>query len=163
MIRQLAQQDLAALRVVRLEALRLHPEAFSSSHEEESNHTLDDFVRFVTPPSATFGAFADDRLVGIAGLSVSPRLKQSHKGTLVGVYVRAESRREGFARQLAEAVVVVARQAKLRSLLLSVTVGNGSARQLYLNLGFRPFGLEPRALRVNGEFYDDELMALDLD
>jgi ribosomal protein S18 acetylase RimI-like enzyme len=163
MIRRLAEPDLAELRVVRLEALQLYPEAFSSSYEEESRHALDDFVHFVTPPSATFGAFAGDRLVGVAGLSVSPRLKQSHKGTLFGVYVHAESRREGFARQLAEAVIAAARQAKLRSLLLSVTVGNESARRLYLSLGFQPFGLERRALLVNGEFYDDELMALDLD
>ena len=40
--------------------------------------------------------------------------------------------------------------------------GLGS-RRLYAAHGFRPYGIEPRALRIDGRFVDDELMMLDLD
>jgi len=162
-IRRLERSDLADFRSVRLDALRLHPEAFGSSYEEEAHEALDEFARFIAPPCATFGAVAGDRLVGIAGLYVSPRLKQRHKGKLVGVYVDAAFRRARLARGLAETVITAARQAKLRSLSLSVTVGNATARRLYVSLGFQTYGIERRTLLVNGVLHDEELMALDLD
>ena len=163
MIRQLEHADLAAFRAVRLLALQLHPEAFGSSYEEESRYTLDEFARFIAPPGATFGAFADGRLIGIAGLYVSPRLKRSHKGDVVGVYVDAAFRGSDVARGLIEAIIAAARQMKLRSLLLTVTVGNQAARKLYVSLGFHAYGIERRALQVDGVFYDEELMVLELE
>ena len=162
MIRQLTASDAVAYRGVRLNALRWHPEAFGSSFEEESEYSLDDFKRHLSPPGSAFGALAGDRLVGIAGLSVATRHKRRHKGTLVGVYVEAAHRRGGTARRLIEAVIAQARHQELRELQLFVTVGNEVARRLYLSLGFRPYGIERRALLVEGVFYDEELMALDL-
>lgn len=163
MIRRLERSDLADFRSVRLDALRLHPEAFGSSYEEEAHEALEEFARFLARPCATFGAVAGDTLVGIAGLHVSPRLKQRHRGKLVGVYVDAAFRRSGLARGLTETVISAARQARLRSLSLAVTVGNAPARRLYASLGFQSYGIERRTLLVNGVLHDEELMALDLD
>jgi ribosomal protein S18 acetylase RimI-like enzyme len=162
-IRRLQESDAAIFRAVRLQALRLHPEAFGSAYEEESQYALHDFARFFEPPGAAFGAFAGGRLVGTAGLFVPQRLKQKHKGTLVGVYVDASFRHTGAGRQLSEAVIAKARQDGLRSLLLAVTIGNDAAKRLYAGLGFQTYGIERRALLVNGVFYDEEMMALDLD
>jgi len=163
MIRRLEHADLAAFRAVRLDALRLHPEAFGSSYEEESVHSLDEFARFIAPPGAAFGAFADDRLIGIAALFVPPRPKRRHKGHLTSVYVDAAFRRGNVARGLVEAVIAAARQAQLMSVLLTVTVGNQAARRLYLNMGFQIIGTERRAMLVDGACYDEELMELDFD
>ena len=70
------QSDLPAYRVIRLEALQRHPEAFLSAYEDEAAEALDTYKRMIAaPPSATFGCFVDDALVGIAGLIVSPRAK----------------------------------------------------------------------------------------
>jgi hypothetical protein len=33
---------------------------------------------------------------------------------------------------------------------------------MYAGLGFRVFGTVPRALYVNGQYFDDEMMSLDL-
>jgi len=150
--------------VVRLLALQRHPEAFSSSYEEESQLDLDGFTRLVPaePPGAAMGAFDGSALVGIAGLFVAPRLKQRHNGTVVGVYVDPEFRRAGLARCLMQSVIDAARQAQLVSLRLSVTVGNETARRLYIGLGFQTYGVDRRALKVGDRYYDDELMALDL-
>jgi ribosomal protein S18 acetylase RimI-like enzyme len=164
-VRRLTHADLPDFRALRLEALLLHPEAFGSSFEEESGLELAGFAPMVPeqPPGATFGGFLDDGLVGIAALFVAPRLKQRHKGTIVGVYVASAHRGTGLARQLLEAVIGAARQAGLAFVHLTATVGNEPARRLYLGLGFRPYGLERRSLHVAGRMYDVELMALDLD
>jgi RimJ/RimL family protein N-acetyltransferase len=43
---------------------------------------------------------------------------------------------------------------------LSVTTSNAAAVRLYARLGFRPYGVEPRALKIGGEYHDELLMAL---
>jgi ribosomal protein S18 acetylase RimI-like enzyme len=164
-IRRLTHADLPAFRTIRLEALLNHPEAFGSSFEEEAPLDLTGFARLVSeqPPGAMFGGFAGRELAGIAGLFVPPRLKQRHKGTVVSVYVRPAHRGTGLAREIMRAVIAAGRDAGLTLLQLTVTVGNESARRLYLGLGFRTYGLEKRALRVDGAWFDDELMTLGLD
>jgi RimJ/RimL family protein N-acetyltransferase len=165
LVRRLTRADLPAFRTLRLTALRQHPEAYASSFEEEAPRDLSDFARFVPedPPGAAMGGFAGTDLVGNVGLLVQPRLKQRHKGLIIGVYVAPAHRGTGLAQQLLEATIAAARQADLSLLQLAVTVGNEPARRLYLRLGFQTYGLEQRALRVDGTWYDDELMALHLD
>jgi|SRR5208283_296461 len=159
-IRPLTAADLPAFRAVRLDALRLHPRAYGSSYEEEIDYTLDDFAaRWPVPPGVMLGGFVADRLVGIAGLQVMPRVKQRHKGFIYTVYVDQAFRGLG----LVEAAIAAARQAKLRLVWLGVALGNDGARRIYDRLGFRTFGIEPRGLLVDGEFVDEELMMLDLD
>lgn len=163
-IRPLGAPDLAAYRTVRLDALRLYPRAYGSSYEEEVGYTLDEFAaRWPTPPGAMLGGFVDDRLAGIAGLTVFPRRKQRHKGFIYGVYVDQAFCRLGLAIGLMNAAIAAARGAKLCFVWLAVSVGNDDARRLYDRLGFRTFGIEPRALLVDGAFVDEELMVLDLD
>ena len=168
-IARLTSADAELYRSLRLHALRLHPAAFTSDFAEESQLGADTFAaRMPQPPGVLFGAFVRDgqaaeQLVGGAGLTVQPRAKLRHKGVLVGVYVEAPHRRGGLARGLVEAVIAQARLAGLRVLQLRVTVGNAAARQLYAELGFQAYGVEPRALCVDGTFHDYELMALLLD
>jgi|HubBroStandDraft_5_1064220.scaffolds.fasta_scaffold166568_2 RimJ/RimL family protein N-acetyltransferase len=163
-VRRLQQSEIAAYRAVRLDALRLHPHAFGSSFEEESVMSLDEFQqRWPPPPGAVFGGFAGDRLVGIAGLLVQNRLKQRHKGFVFGVYVEQGYRHGGLARRLVQATVDLGREIGLRFVWLTVAVGNDNARRIYIDMGFRPYGLERRALLVGDQFVDEEMMALDLD
>jgi len=164
-IRRLTRADVAAFRALRLEGLQRYPEAFGSSYEEESEYTPADFERFLpdSPPGGAYGAFVDGALVGIAALVVSPKLKQRHKGHLVAVYLTPAHRRGGLARRLIEMLLQEARTSGLLSVTLTVTAGNEAARRLYLGLGFVPYGLERRAVCVDGIFHDDELMALELE
>ena len=114
-------------------------------------------------PSVTLGGFVDVDLVGSVGLVVSPRLKQRHKGHVVGVYVAAPWRRTGLARALLDRIIAEARGSGLVLLTLSVTVGNEAARRLYLEAGFVRYGTEPRSLKIGSDLLDEELMALPLD
>ncbi|MDB5398139.1 MAG: hypothetical protein QOD93_7532 [Acetobacteraceae bacterium] len=160
MIRPLRQRDLPLYRPLRLEALLRHPEAFGSSFEEEQGSDLSHLIG--DPPNVTLGGFVDGVMVGTAGLVVSPRLKQRHKGHVVGVYVAPAWRRTGLARALLDHLVADARKSGLILLTLSVTVGNTAARRLYLHAGFTVYGVEPLSLRVGSDPLDEELMALRL-
>ncbi len=151
---------MADLRPLRLQALRAHPEAFGISFEEEQ---AEDTGRLIAePPGMMLGGFVAGRLVGCAAVLVPSRIKQRHKGHVVSVYVASDSRRTGLARALMEALIRHARCIGLLSLTLSVTVGNESARQLYLRAGFRSCGVEPASLRIGADLFDEELMVLTL-
>jgi len=163
-IRALTATDLPAFRAARLDALRLHPRAYGSSYEEEIDYTLDDFAaRWPVSPGMILGGFIADRLVGFAGLQVSPKIKERHKGFIYTVYVEQAWRGRGLATALVETAIAVAREANLRFVWLTVAVGNDGARRIYDRLGFRTYGVEPRGLLVDGAFVDEEMMVLDLD
>jgi ribosomal protein S18 acetylase RimI-like enzyme len=157
LIRPLAQGDLPLYAPLRLEALRQHPDAFGSAFEEEQGSDLGRMIG--DRPSVTLGGFIGGDLVGTAGLVVSPRVKQRHKGHIVGVYVSQPWRRTGLARALLERLIQEARSSGLILLTLSVTAGNTAARRLYLNAGFTVYGVEPLSMHVGREYLDEELMA----
>jgi ribosomal protein S18 acetylase RimI-like enzyme len=167
-VRILGPADAAAFRAIRLEALRLHPEAFGASLEEEAARDSAAFAARLAPapPGAVFGAFGGDAgaaLLGTAGLHVDRALKSRHKGLVWGVHVRPEARGRGLGAALLAAVVAHAREAGLERLHLAVGTENAPARALYDAAGFVPWGLERRALRLGpGRHVDEEHRVLDL-
>ena len=163
-VRPLTLADLPVFRVVRLDALRLHPGAYGSAYEEEVEYSLEAMgARWPVAPGLVLGGFVGDRLVGIAGLLVDPRVKTRHKGFIYTVYVDQAFRGLGLAAGLVDAAIAAAREAGLCFVTLTVAVGNEGARRIYERMGFRTFGIEPRGLLVDGEFVDEEMMVLDLD
>ena len=163
-VRELGQDDVTAFRRVRLDALRLHPEAFTASYEDEAQLSEAQFAERLAAPGLTrFGGFAGDELVGLVGLNLRTGPKERHKAGLFSMYVAAGHRRSGLAQDLVSAVVDHARGAGALVLQLVVTAGNAPAQRLYRRMGFVPYGTERRAIRIGDVFYDEELMALDLD
>jgi len=163
-IRALGVKDADAYRRVRLDALRLHPDAFGSAYEDEAVLDRAQFAERLAAPGFTrFGAIADGDLVGLAGLQMRTGAKERHKARLFSMYVDAAHRSSGLAQRLIEAVIAGAREAEALVLQLSVSAGNAPARRLYRRMGFTVYGVERRSLRVGGHFHDEELMALDLD
>ncbi|WP_457091677.1 N-acetyltransferase family protein [Microvirga sp. P5_D2] len=161
-IRSLSPSDAEAFRELRLKALATSPEAFGSSYEEEAHLPLDT-IRSRIPtsgPNAIFGAFAGGQLVGMAGFAVYDRIKVSHKGLMWGVYVQPDQRGHGLGRKLVQSVI---EQASRHVIMLEAAVGlnNDSARRTYHALGFKPYGIERKALKVGDAFYDEELLYLD--
>ena len=161
-IRPLDATDAEAYRALRLQALLQAPEAFGASHAEEAARPLAAFVERITPapPSLVFGAFANAELVGMAGFLTGNSEKSRHRGTLWGVYLAPDWRGRGIARALVEAVRAHAAQHVLVLQARAVTT-NGVALRLYERLGFKPYGIEAKALRVDGTFFDEALLALD--
>jgi ribosomal protein S18 acetylase RimI-like enzyme len=165
-IRPLTRADGPAFRALRLEGLRLAPEAFSAAYEDELLRSGDEFARRIpdAPPSAVIGAFRDGALVATTGLVVPTGIKERHKGLIWGVYVAAAARGQGLARQLLDAVIAHARTVEgLELLQLGVGVDNEPAKAVYGAAGFEVYGIERRALRLGpGHYVDEELRMLAL-
>jgi RimJ/RimL family protein N-acetyltransferase len=160
-IRRLIPADARLYRDIRLEALRLSPEAFGSSFEQEHSQPPSYFEDIVAKADI-FGAFSGGDLLGIAGFRAQPGAKQAHKGLLWGMYVRPSARGTGVAKGLVGAVVGHARQ-RVELLQLSVVSDNEAAKRLYRHFGFVAYGHEVHSLKQNGRYYDQVLMALALD
>lgn len=159
-IRRLNPSEGVAYREIRLEALRGSPEAFGSTHEAESARPLAHFSERVAA-CPVFGAFRDAELVGMAGFLGREGLKDAHKGMLWGMYVRPHARNMGVGRRLVETVIAFARE-RVELLQLAVVSENEAARRLYASLGFVEYGIERKALKQGGRYYDEILMAKDL-
>jgi ribosomal protein S18 acetylase RimI-like enzyme len=160
-IRRLAPADALSYRALRLRALREHPDAFTSSWEDErAQPVVAAAARLDTHPF--WGAFQGAELYGFVGLEREARGKNRHKATVVGMYVAPEVAGQGVGRALLSALLAHARSLGLGSLVLTVTEGNAQALNLYRAVGFRSFGIEPDAIRVDGRSYAKNHMHLDL-
>jgi len=162
LIRTLEPPDAEEFRKLRLEALTVAPEAFGASYEEDAALSLDTIrARLSAHPNVVFGAFADHALIGMAGFVVYDRMKARHKGLLWGVYVKAEWRGHQVGKRLVQCVLD---HASRHVMILEAAVGlaNDGARRTYHGLGFKPYGVQRKALRVGDTFYDEELLYLDL-
>lgn len=175
-IRRLTEADAAALRELRVRAVREHPDAFLVAAEDEERTTVADWaarLREKAPRSddAIHGAFLDapagsggaPRLVGMVGFFREPHRKLAHKAVIWGMYVAPEARGGATGRALLDAALAALRAVPdIEIVNLSVVVGNEAARALYLSAGFEHFGLERDAWKLGGRYLDEEMLALRL-
>ncbi len=152
--------DAVLYRDIRLEALRTNPEAFGSTFEIEDAQPLTWFSAGLAS-STLLGAFRDAQLLAIAGFAIQQGPKKAHKGFIWGMYVRPDARRAGIGRRLIEAILDLARH-HVELVQLTVVRENEQARHLYASLGFLEYGIETNALKQDGRYYDDVLMAKNL-
>lgn len=167
-IRLLTPHDAPAYCALRLRALMDHPEAFTSSAEEEADKPLswseDRLKADANKPHDLFlGAFLDDKLVGMVGLQGRYRQKERHNATVVGMFVAPEVGNRGVGLALMRDLLACAQALPgLEQLDLTVTEGNNTAQRLYERCGFQVFGVLPCAIRVGGRYYAKVHMVLAL-
>lgn len=161
--RRLTEADAEAFRQVRLHGLKESPQAFSADYQASTALPVQHFAALLKNVADNFviGAFAGRPLVGIGGFYRNDGPKQRHKGTIWGVYVMPDHRSGGLGRRLINEIIAQAAAApEIQQINITVTAANDRARQLYCSMGFEPWGLERRALWIDGHFYDDEHMVL---
>ena len=150
-IRRLVPEDALSYRALRIRALWEFPEAFTSSYQDEEQRPEEaSQIRLGSEHSMFWGAFEGGQLCGMVGLERETRAKNRHKGTVVGMYVSQEYFGTGMGRALMDALLAVARQEGIELLVLTVTEGNSVATTFYEAFGFRSFGIEPHAMKVEG-------------
>ncbi len=153
-VRRLTEDDAERFRKIRLEALERHPETFQATYESAAELPLDAYVQRLRQ-YALFGGFIGDELCGFVGFYPLKNPKISHKGLMWGMYVTENARGTGLAEAMVEAVVDYARD-KVEQILLSVIEDNERAKRFYEKMGFEPYGLERRALKIDDRYYDEE-------
>lgn len=167
-IRDIKAEDAEAYRQLRLFALKESPIAFGSDYEQEMarplSHTLERIQSTENSDAFILGAFVESHLLGVVGMYVPEATKMRHIGTIWGMYTHPEQRGKGLGRALMLAAIEHANAIPyILQLRLTVVSKNVSAIGLYEACGFRTWGIEPRALLVNGIFYDENHMVLLLD
>ena len=160
-VRRLEASDVADYRELRLESMKVHPEAFGSSWESEGEKPISWWAERLETTTVFGGWVNNSPLVGTAGFAVQDSPKVRHKGVLWGMYVRPEARGTGLATALVQQVVAHA-QTLVEQVCLTVVASNVAARRLYSAAGFQEYGLERRGLKVGSEYYDQVLMVLPL-
>jgi len=161
-IRQVHAKDADKYQEIRLEALQTNPEAFASSYEEEKLFSLERFrSRLQDENSYTFGAYEQDKLIGVVSLVVEQKNKIKHRANIYAMYVKPNLRGNGIAKMLMLEAVKVANQLKgIEQVYLSVVSSNKPAKKLYQSIGFKIYGLDKRAMKIDDVYFDEELMVL---
>jgi len=109
---------------------------------------LDGSERFDRPGEILLGAFAGEKLIGVAGISHDPYEPEDGLGRVRHVYVLASYRRRGIARILLRQVIAHSRN---HFAVLRLRTSNEVAARLYEDLGFvsSTKGRESHRLRVD--------------
>lgn len=155
-VRQLTDADYEALRDIRLEALRLHPDAFSAELEIEEAMSREQWLSRLAS-AVTLGGYIDGTLAGVVVLGRPASKKTRHTGELGAMYVRASARGTGLADALIEAAIDRAVN-DVEQLKLTVNAENARAIKLYERHGFRTIGRYPNSLHVDGRSYEELIM-----
>ena len=164
-IRFLTPDDAGEWLRLRVEALEGDPRAFSASLDEYRSLGIEEVKRRLWSNQDAFvvGAFEENQLLGVAGFFRDKGPKTRHKGRVWGVYVTRQARGKKLGRKIMEHVLQRGLAIEgVEQILLSVSTTQEAALNLYRSLGFKPFGCEPRALKVDGTFVDEEYMVLEI-
>src|SRR5690606_11234690 len=166
-IRLLNDSDAELYREVRLRALKNDPDAFGSTYEQEETRPLGQTIERIrhTKDQFTLGCFVDSNtLVGIVNFLRENRTKTAHKGNIYGMYVEPHSRGRGVGKALLLALIerAIKECEGLEQIHLTVVSNNKPATRLYASLGFEVYGIEPHALKVDEQYFDEDLMILRL-
>jgi RimJ/RimL family protein N-acetyltransferase len=165
-IRVLNQSDAKLYQELRLSALIINPEAFGSTYEREVKFSLETVVERLKPTKEKFvlGAFdVNGSLVGIVTFMRENSHKTGHKGNVFGMYVTPESRGQRLGKLLLLELIRKARNCDgLEHINLTVVSENDSAKKLYMSVGFEVYGVERNALKFNGQYFDEDLMVLNI-
>lgn len=161
-IRLLKPEDAEEYRKIRLEALKNNPESFTSSFEEEKEVPVENYEgRFRSDVSFTFGAFENEQLIGVCTLLKEQKSKLKHRANIVAMYVSPQKRGMGIGKLLMLAAIQKAIELdEIEQVNLCVVSSNASAKKLYTSMGFKTFGIERKALKIEGRYFDDEYMVL---
>jgi RimJ/RimL family protein N-acetyltransferase len=158
-IRQLNNSNLDEYTALFTRALVEHPTYFSSSPGDITGTIT---LESDSPQSFTLGAFDEhNTLLGIIGFYRMKQAKLAHKGFIYRMYVCSEAAGQGVGRELLQETLRRARELPdLDKIFLVVMSENSRAKQLYASEGFVAYGIEKRATKIDGVYYDEEPMVL---
>jgi ribosomal protein S18 acetylase RimI-like enzyme len=166
-IRLLNERDAQTLWNFRMLALQSDPWSFVESPEELQKIPVAEYATRLSANKTdhaenfVYGAFEQEKLLGMVGFYQEQLLKRRHKGWIWGVFVAPQARGQGLAKKLMRATIDSATKIPgFEIILLTVSVGQTVPRRLYESLGFRSIGIEPQGLKIGSDHLDEEHMYL---
>jgi RimJ/RimL family protein N-acetyltransferase len=165
-IREANIADALPFRELRLEALLNSPIAFSADYQKNLNHPTKYWEDLLSPhpdESTMFIAEFEGRLIAMTGVMRNNSPKTRHSAWVWGVYVNPNWRGLHLAEAIIHACIDWARARDVALLKLGVAAVNQPAIRCYERIGFKIYGTEPRAVLVDGKYYDEYLMFKPLD
>lgn len=161
-VRRLTPADVIAFRVVRLEALRLHPDVYRTILSDWDRLPLAAYVEQIEK-KVVFGLFTGKGLEGIMAYRRGTGGNERHRAGVHATYIRQTLRRRGAGRTMFAAVRRQARGDGVVQITLSLSAQNIAARQFWEHLGFAHYATTPRGFCVNGNYLDELHMIRRLD
>lgn len=167
-ITRLTPKDYEQFYSLRLASLEECPEEFATDAESWKNATRETINKLLIhseerQDTPILGAWKNDELVGLIGVNRDMRPSVMHKSTLWGFYVAPDHRKQGIGSTLLKEVVKVARATPdLRLIRAVVTVTSTAALSLLEKHGFKVYGREPEAKKLNDTYYDQVYLWLRL-
>ncbi len=161
--RILIKSDFESFFALRLEGLLDSPTAFLSSYDEEKqrgevfyenvlNSDLDNII---------IGGFENNELIGYIGIYQENRSKTRHKANIWGMYIKPNYRNQKIGKRLLELALNHAKS-KLHCNIVNISLEekNSIAKNLYESYNFKTWGIEPKAMHIDGIFYSELHMSL---
>ncbi len=168
-LRSLESQDLPAFVALRNASLLRYPDAFTSDYTTEKDKPPQAFAsRLGDAASGHFvlGAFdGQGQLLGTIAMERDSdvRPQKRHIAHITAVMVAESAQRSGVATHLVKRCVALAQaNPSIDQLVLTVTASNTHVVSVYERAGFVRYGLLPRAILVQGQFFDKLHMRMDL-
>ncbi|MDF1665225.1 MAG: GNAT family N-acetyltransferase [Planctomycetota bacterium] len=158
--RQLTVEDAPIFHQLRAQSLEINPEAYGMGLIKWQEAPLSSVEALIEASASgqdgpLIGAFSKQELLGYAGVKVVARKKVSHLGTLWGLFVRPESRRQGIARELIKALLSKSKEKEgLEQIRLMVSTESKAALALFEATGFENYGMEPRGRKLGDKYLD---------
>lgn len=110
--------------------------------------------------SVLYLAWKGEEIIGDASLNGFPR-RMSHRAEF-GISVAKSEWGQGMGSALLQKIIEYAREHMIELINLEVRSDNRRAIQMYEKFGFRKIGTSPAYFKIDGEYYDFDLMVLDL-
>ncbi|WP_147124177.1 GNAT family N-acetyltransferase [Shimia ponticola] len=158
----LVADDQPAYRALRLLGLRLYPENFLSSLEEEQDKPSDE-DRETLSQGLSRGLFDQNRtLIGMSSFVPETAQRAAHRAYIGGFNVHPDAQGKGAAQALMRNLVAEARDRGVWQLELYVNEANARARRFYEKHGFRVAGTLPNSIIADAGPETDLFMVCDL-
>ena len=154
--RALRPDEFEVWRVLRLEALRLFPNAFLTTVEEAEAMPIG-MLKDRLSAGNTFAVF-DDAPLGIGALIPQRYAMTAHRADIGAFYVTPHAQGSGAADRLMEALHSHASTKGCWQTELHVAESNSRARAFYIRHGYREMGRTPNATFADGIARSDLFM-----
>jgi len=118
-LKQFTKADWEDYQVIRLEALKAHPEYFCPSRDETKFQKADWHESILNKNGAIFGLYEEDIIIGLTGIIRENNDPNSNKAYMVMSYIREGHRSKGFSKLLYSARIHWAKnQNNLKTLII---------------------------------------------